>query len=164
MRTLLFCGFVLLLAGCTHSQEVRRTDAEAWASTADEDLAGESGTLELASGARVSGEFLAVSADSVTILPGGRDVPRQVPMDSVRVMRTRLDVLGPIGGALAGGLMGGVIGGLLSADDIVEKGPLGFVSTMDKALLGFAVGAAAGGAIVGVATAAQEYRVVRPSP
>lgn len=164
MRPLLFCGSVLLLAGCTHSHEVRRTEAEAWAATADEDLAGETGTLELVSGWRVSGEFLAVNAESVTILPDGRDVPRQVPMDSVRVMRARLSVLGPIGGALAGGLVGGAIGGLLSADDIVEKGPLGFTSTIDKTLLGFAVGAVAGGAVVGVATAAQDYRVVPRSP
>jgi hypothetical protein len=160
-RSISVVAAFLLIPGCTSTHVVDSNQPEQWILPAQNTLLGEEVVMRTVDGRGYDGKLTLLSADSVKLEndEGGELVAEE--MHKVAFVGEPSNVAPPILCGIGGALLGGLIGGAVSPEEPeLSSGGLNTVeSSVTGALLGVAIGGAAGALIGGFASQADQYEI-----
>ncbi len=168
MKTILALSIVVILSGCATTRQVNVTQSDQWMSDARHDLLNKNVRLTMVDGSTAEGKLVRLNGDSLSLQGKDQPVPRTELLSRVQSIQPSRKVLPVIGGVLGGALLGGIIGSQIGVSS--EDSPHGILDVRSTAafaggmIVGWGLGAAAGGVGVGLLTSVTDYEIVRTEP
>ncbi len=167
MKTMVLLSFWMLLcvSGCSVLHQVDLDQRDQWLAGAQKDLLGNDARVVTTDGKMLEGKIVRLTVDSVWVQAEPDNTETGNALIRVSLIQQPRQVFPAIGGLLGGALVGAIVGtGFGTASEPPRADMLGFntvASGLNGMMIGAMVGGVAGVVGLGLATAADDYQIIR---